>query len=532
MKSIKTVSIFFSLSIMLFFLHCTKNIAGSEVTNEKYTATIYLPNGRPANNATVLLVPVDYVPSTGLVKKSATMLSDLKTSTDNQGHFSVSGLADGYYNILAKQDSLVMFHDSIGISSTSLLEPINDTLNLPASLCGNVKIQPNHNVTTVIVQALGTNIYANVNSQGQFNLPMLAKGDYQLKFSTSIAEYTPKFISIGINSSKPDTLKDTISIAYTGIPVVTGIKAIFDSSNGTVRIQWDSITYSNISDFVIYKAPFDTIQSAGNLIGATMNTFFVDSSIRYLDSGFYRYKYRVAILDNSISMGAFYKFADITIHSQGGLSVQIININNDWQDNIFLNGSAVVKAQIKSPLGPITKVEWRRLLSGDSGGGLSFKDTLLQSTVYSKPINFLVDSVEVKSLAPNMAYDNLLCKATDIWGDTSVDTTNVRIYPDTAIANKTKIQIYSNQDSVYIDSIIPLVGFVNNALYPIKQIQWKLQNPDSTLQTTTFQEPVLNYSDSLRFSSNTPGLKTIYCSLIDSLNLKSSDSINILVMPR
>jgi hypothetical protein len=131
-----------------------------------------------------------------------------------------------------------------------------------------------------------------------------------------------------------------------------------------------------------------------------------------------------------------------------------------------------------------------------------------------------------------MAYDNLLCKATDIWGDTSVDTTNVRIYPDTAIANKTKIQIYSNQDSVYIDSIIPLVGFVNNALYPIKQIQWKLQNPDSTLQTTTFQEPVLNYSDSLRFSSNTPGLKTIYCSLIDSLNLKSSDSINILVMPR
>ncbi|MGB7567713.1 MAG: hypothetical protein WBM07_07630, partial [Chitinivibrionales bacterium] len=401
MKSMKCLSVAVGLAVMLCMLDCTKNIAGSEVTNEKYQATIYLPNGQPAKNATVLIVPSDYIPSTALSKKSASMLSDLRTSTDNQGHFSVNGLADGCYNVLAQQDSLVLLHDSIYIATTSLLQSISDTLNLPASLTGVVKIQPNDNVATVIVQALGTNIYANVNSQGQFNLPMLAKGDYQLKFSTLLNEYVPKFVSVGIRISKPDTLKDTIELTYTGIPVVTGIKASYDSGKGTVRIQWDTVNYSNLSDFVIYRAPFDTIQSAGTQIGATMNTFFIDSSIRYLDTGTFRFKYRVAILDNSISMGAFYKFADITIHSQGGLSVQIININNDWQDNIFLNGSAVVKAQIKSPLGPITKVEWRRLLSGDSTVGLSFKDTFLQSTVYSKPINFVVDSVVVKSLDPN-----------------------------------------------------------------------------------------------------------------------------------
>jgi len=154
MKSVKLLSLLAGLSIIFFMLDCTKNIAGSEVTNEKFQATIYLPNSKPAKNATVLIVPADYIPASGLSKSSATMLSDLRTSTDDQGHYSVNGLADGCYNVWAELDSLVMLHDSIYIASTSLLQSISDTLNLSASLSGVVKIQPNHNVATELSRPL------------------------------------------------------------------------------------------------------------------------------------------------------------------------------------------------------------------------------------------------------------------------------------------------------------------------------------------------------------------------------------------
>jgi hypothetical protein len=520
------------LVVVLFMLNCTKNIAGSEVTNEKCVATIYLPNNKPAKNATVLIVPADYIPASGLSKSSATMLSDLRTSTDDQGHYSVNGLADGCYNVWAELDSLVMLHDSIYIASTSLLQSISDTLNLSASLSGVVKIQPNHNVATVIVQALGTNIYANVDSKGQFNLPRLAKGDYQLKFSTSISGYVPKFVSVGIRISKPDTIKDTIELTYTGIPVVTGIKASYDSSNGTVRIQWDTVNYSNLSDFVIYRAPFDTIQSAGVMIGATMNTFFVDSSIRYLDTGTYQFKYRVAILDNSISRGAFYKFADISFHCPGRLSVHIININDDWQDNIFLNGSAVVKAQIKSPLGPIVKVEWWRQSWSNNVDGWSFKDTLLQSNVFSKSLNFAIDSVLINISGHYSVYENLLCKATDIFGDTTYDTTNIQIYPDSKAYSWLRVHTVDFRDSMYVDSVTPIVATISYAPNDITLIQWKSFQNDSILKSVNINYNTVNYSDTLRFQSSLPGMNTIYCSVTDAQNQINLDSLQIWVMPK
>jgi hypothetical protein len=527
MRSIRYLSVFIVLAVGLIMLDCSKNIAGSEVTNEKCLATIYLPTGKPAKNATVLIVPADYVPvsgTTGLGKSSAMMLSDLRTSTDDQGHFSVNGLADGCYNVMAELDSLVMLHDSIYIA-TSLLQSTNDTLNLPASLSGIVKIQPNHNVATVIVQALGTNIYANVDSKGQFNLPRLAKGDYQLKFSTSINEYVPKFVSVGILYSRPDTLNDTIALTYTGIPVVTGIKASYDSSKGTVRIQWDTVNYSNLSDFVIYRAPFDTIQSAGTQIGATMNTFLVDSSIRYLDTGAYRFKYRVAILDNSISMGPFYKFADLTLYSPGPLSVQIIQKNDS-----STTGSMTLKAQIKSPRGPITNVKWRILAMNNLDS--IYTDTLLQKTTYPNATFSVMDSVIVTNPGNYTMYYAILCKATDSWGDTAIDISNITIFPKSNLGGRMEIQLFSLQDSVFVGSSIPLVATITDHSFQITQVQWTLENQDSILKTNKIPGTVFNLSDSLNFSSNTPGLKTIYCFATDSVNSIGSDSLSIWVMPK
>jgi hypothetical protein len=522
------------LAIVLFMLDCTKNIAGSEVTNERFVATIYLPNGQPAKNASVLILPANYVPSStlGLGKTSATKLSYLGTQTDNLGHFSVKGLVDGCYNVSATQDSLVMFHDSIFIA-TDLLQSSNDTLHSPASLNGIVKIQPNHNVTTVIVQALGTDLYANVDTKGRFTFPKLAKGEYQVKFSTSLDSYTPKFISVGIHFSKPDTLLDTVTLDYTGIPVVTGIKAVFDSSNGTVRIQWDTVNYSNLSAFVVYRAPFDLIQSPGTLIGGTMNTFFIDSSIRNLDSGSYHYKYRVAILDNSISMGAFYKFADITVYSPGALSVHIIT----KPDTVSFSGSLKVKARIISPRGPIRNVEWR-ILSEMSNTDSLYKDTLLQKNEYPKATSLAIDSVIVNNRENYTIWYSLACKATDSWGDTSTSIIDIVLFQNPILDSLPIFNINIVQNSgffdstCYVDSTYRFASDIHNAQNPIIQIQWAVKNPDSILKSTTLQETFINYSDTLNFSWSIPGIKTIYCSFTDSLRQFILDSLKIRFISR
>lgn len=495
---------------MLCMLDCTKNIAGSEVTNEKYQATIYLPNGQPAKNATVLIVPSDYIPSTALEKKSESMLSDLRTSTDNQGHFSVNGLADGCYNVLAQQDSLVLLHDSIYIATTSLLQSISDTLNLPASLTGVVKIQPNDNVATVVVQALGTNIYANVNSQGQFNLPMLAKGDYQLKFSTLLNEYVPKFISVGIRTSKPDTIQDTIELTYTGIPVVTNIQASYDSLSGRVRIWWHPVVYFDFSDYLIYRAQGnDDVQPKGILIGVTTDTIYYDTIAGRLDSGSYQFQYRVLARDNSLNVGLPYKSANVAFTTSGKFSVLIL----DSSRTIY--SRSLFRAEIKNPSSFISKVEW----------WIDY-DTLIQSHVYSTPVKQVIDSVWINNFTSNSSFHIISCRAIDNYGDVATDSTY--FYTTT---NTFSIFLSEQSDTVLINSPVIITATILDNIVPLKKIQWKTSEVDTPVKTELFSGTTNYYVDTATFSWNTLGSKMVYCSVIDSTNATAFDSIFISVVP-
>jgi hypothetical protein len=516
MKTIKYLSVFLVLAVVLFLLDCTKNIAGSEVTNEKCLATIYLPNGKPAKNATVLIVPANYVPVSGLAKNSSTMLSDLRTSTDDQGHFSVNGLADGCYNVWAELDSLVMLHDSIYIA-TSLLQSTNDTLNLPASLSGVVKIQPNHNLATVIVQALGTNIYANVNSKGQFTLPKLAKGDYQLKFSTSINEYVPKFFSIGIRFSKPDTIKDTVELTYTGIPVITNIQASYDSLSGRVRISWHPVAYFDLSAYLVYRAQGnDDLQPKGILIGVTTDTIYYDTIAGRLDSGSYHLQYRVLARDNSLNYGLPYKSADVAFTTGGKFSVNILDSSQS------VSSRTLFRAEIQNPSSFISKVEW----------WIDY-DTLIQSHVYSASVKHAIDSVRINYFPDSSSFHILSCRAIDNSGHVASDSTYMYFPQDTVSQipskNQFSMSLFKTKDSVYIDSVVSVIALFSIPYYPIKQILWHISGIDSTVKTTFFPENLAYYTDTATFSWHNPGIKMIYCTGVDSAQISVSDSTFIWV---
>jgi hypothetical protein len=520
MKSVKLLSLLAGLSIMFFMLDCTKNIAGSEVTNEKFQATIYLPNSKPAKNATVLIVPADYIPASGLSKSSATMLSDLRTSTDDQGHYSVNGLADGCYNVWAELDSLVMLHDSIYIASTSLLQSISDTLNLSASLSGVVKIQPNHNVATVIIQALGTNIYANVNSKGQFNLPRLAKGDYQLKFSTSISGYVPKFVSVGIRISKPDTIKDTIELTYTGIPVVTNIQAWYDSLSGKVRISWHPVEYFDLSAYLVYRAQGnDDLQPKGILIGVTTDTIYYDTIAGRLDSGSYQLQYRVLARDNSLNYGLPYKSADVAFTTGGKFSVNILDSSQT------VSSRTLFRAEIQNPSIFISKVEW----------WIDY-DTLIQSHVYSTSVKHAIDSVRINYFPDTSFFHILSCRAIDNYGHVAIDSTYIYFTQDTVSqipsTNQFSVFLAKTNDTIFVDSLVSIFASVYSHYSPIKQIAWRTFDVDSVKRSVFLSGQSAYGADTAVFSWHSPGIKTVYCSVIDSINNAASDSTFIWVKPQ
>ncbi|HEX7510360.1 MAG TPA: hypothetical protein VF335_03615, partial [Chitinivibrionales bacterium] len=100
-------------------LQCGQKIAGSEVTNEKYQATLYLPDGTPAKGANVLIVPADYIPSNHHGVQAFAAAAVIRTTTDEQGRYSLQAVADSktgnssaIFNILADLDSLVVLRDS------------------------------------------------------------------------------------------------------------------------------------------------------------------------------------------------------------------------------------------------------------------------------------------------------------------------------------------------------------------------------------------------------------------------------------
>lgn len=312
MKSLVCKSICFLLCITLpsLVIHCGWKTAGSEVINEAVlgNATVYMPDGKtPANEAIVQIVPVDYVPG----KETDQIYID---TTDTIGEYTFSGIKEGIYNIIARKDSLICLLDSIHIEKES--EIPNDTLENAGSLTAWVKLQPNHSPRTVIVQVIGTTeYYSNVDSTGQFTIKDIAAGFYQLRLETSQSlGYTATIASVRIRTGMNDTLFDPIELIYNGIPVVTGLKAEYDSRKSIITVKWDSIQYSDFYDYAVYRDNSDSSELSGSPLTFVDKPVFYDTiGNKQIDTpSIVSFMYRVAVRNKSLQRGETYKFIKIS----------------------------------------------------------------------------------------------------------------------------------------------------------------------------------------------------------------------------
>jgi hypothetical protein len=258
----------------LLFTKCTDQIAGSEVTNEQ--ACVYMPDGKtPAPSASVAVVPVDYIPDQSSSKP-------FETTTDKNGIYTINRIPKGLYNIIAEKGTLSSFQDSIYLGSNSGLK--DDTLETPGSLTARILVQPNHNPQSAVIHALGTPYFTNVDTSGWFTLPQFAAGSYQLLVTMSGPtglNYTDTYCNITIRSGKSDTLDTPIEIIYTGIPVVSGLKAEYNPLSNVVALSWDKVKYSNFYDYLIFwgsTVPADT--GMHQFPSSTKDTFFFDTLSR------------------------------------------------------------------------------------------------------------------------------------------------------------------------------------------------------------------------------------------------------------
>ncbi len=298
---------FLSLLPLALIWNCQNG--GSELPNE-VTGALFIGN-KPAVGAKVELFSVNYVPDdTGNPKMRAT------TKTDRQGAYSFKDIPPGDYNVIGSLDSLGSFRDSVSIRGPEDLGA--DTLKALGALSGTIRLQPQDNPRSSIVQVIGTDRYVNVDADGRFDLPNLAAGYYQLRLSVDLDGYIPLFATVAVRAGIHDTLAEPLVPFYSGIPYVPGIKAALDTLHGVAKITWNRISYQAFHSYVVFRDSSGILIPARNPLNTSRLTDTVYFDTLYpprpgkgWDTTLRRWEYRVSAQAANGKTGYPYEVAEL-----------------------------------------------------------------------------------------------------------------------------------------------------------------------------------------------------------------------------
>nr|AEI30278.1 hypothetical protein LDC_03682 [uncultured microorganism] len=247
----KKTLIILMTAILPIFYYCktspssAENGGGTDQGNAMATGSVYTQDGKPAANAKIRIIRADAMPQTPEIPES--------TETDIDGLYGLTGLAEGTYNILIEKQGKMAYHDSVVISSTiNILSP--DTIKDPGSLTGVVRMVGSDNSKTVLMFVIGTDRWiVPKDSIGNFTLSYMAEGTYNVRILSTLDTYTPLDTKFRIRAGINDTLRDTIRLGYTGIPLVTGLTAAYDTAAGNIRLAWDPVDTSLIDGYILFR---------------------------------------------------------------------------------------------------------------------------------------------------------------------------------------------------------------------------------------------------------------------------------------
>jgi hypothetical protein len=427
----------FYIALCTLALSCAHLAGTNDETSIRTSAVVYGPDGRtPADSVTVKIFRADAVDG---------RYESIQTTAAN-GRFSIAGLSCGEYTVWAQKDSLVTYQSSILISSTDTVMH-DDTLSCPSTVTGIVGVQLQDDPRTVTIQVVGLDKYFdNTDKDGWFTMKNMAEGRYSLLLKSTEQHYTPTKVEISVGACVHAALPETLRLAYTGIPVVLGLAASYDTASGVVRLSWRAADYRGFQNYCIFRDFYDSAAYAANPVGATSDTVFLDTVFdRHLTSGLfsfsdtndYHFRYRLAIRNNVSVIGPTFKYADIIAASplkvKAVFSFSSRQIEKDLITNAFfdssivgkvkmagrasINDSMLIIARVSSRSRSLVRLEWK-----DENGSVvrSVKlDTTRKSAVDSIPCRWM-----------NLGMHAVTCAITDNAGCTWIDTARIAVVLD------------------------------------------------------------------------------------------------------
>lgn len=436
-------------SMLLSCLESGNPVSGGETQNEEYVA-VYMPDGvTPARNAVVKIIPSDRYQPVGQPKVTGRSGIRLLT-TDANGQFKVPSLPDSMYNVFMERDSVKAFQKSVLIASSGHLVT-DDTLQATGSFSAYVALEPNDmdKIRSVVVQILGSDIeYCNVDEGGMFTFSGLADGTYRLRLETNLEEYSPVFFDMPIKTSVDSIFPDTIRLPFNGIYVVRNVESCYDTGKGIIRLSWAPSEYSDVLDYVIFRDPMSSLSYSSQIYGSTLDTSFFDTIYNVdkrtglhslTDTNTYRFKYRVAIRNNSVKTGETHGITSETAYPP----LLVKSEFNFWiaDSSVFplsISDSVSIIVSASNPNRTIHSISW----------AIGFPDNIVQTNIVEPSGRLGFDTLSWAF--PDTGREWVYAINEDGAGSKWIDSTSIQIHSLPPIPTAHPDTSVSVNDTVYL----------------------------------------------------------------------------------
>ncbi|OGS36558.1 MAG: hypothetical protein A2293_10655 [Elusimicrobia bacterium RIFOXYB2_FULL_49_7] len=277
-KIIKSAVSWAVLAGLFLLFSCSDNSpttagSGSETQNAMVSGHLYNSDGTPANHAKVRFITVDHNPY-GAAKRFATTDS---VYTDSTGWYGTNNLSANTYNVFAEgADDSLSFQDSVVFDGDTTKVPA-DTLAMPGSLRGFIKLQPGDDVEKVIVIIMGSNKFNFVGSAADFALDSLAAGIYHVKFFSTLDNYDNLDTFFTITAGADINLGADSIVMPLKIPIPTNFLLSYDTLKQIVSLSWDRMDPAKVAGYKVYRQRVGGADSVLTSV-AIADTFYADST--------------------------------------------------------------------------------------------------------------------------------------------------------------------------------------------------------------------------------------------------------------
>jgi len=200
----------------------TKSDSTPTTTGRVVKGKLLNESNQPISGAIVRIYSVDFVPSLGTGKRSASS----PETTDTNGEFEIPNVDSGTYNIEAEMDSLAGFIDSVKVGKDTIDVKVPDkVLKKFGKITGisHMAGQNDTNQVRVTLYIPGTRRITKPIIGGRFSFDAVPEGSYQIIVDPTLSDYNVKIMNVSVSAGITKDL-DTVMIEKI-IPDTIDIKA-------------------------------------------------------------------------------------------------------------------------------------------------------------------------------------------------------------------------------------------------------------------------------------------------------------------